>query len=536
MKHDLGASTLAGALPQESGRQETPSALPALTVLGHPDLSRIGDRVFLGALARGREAWLSRDRPGFSPPGATAGEPLSDPFLSRAPLRFEPLDDLDGGSIRLHLDGSRTRVTVEGEPVEEARTLSAAQLEDGAVLVLSERIVLLFQRRPSPLPGTGERFGLMGESAGIDAVRRAVERVAPLSTAVLLRGETGTGKELVARALHEHSLRASRPFLSVNLAAVPPSLAAAELFGSRKGSYTGSVHDRPGYFALANGGTLYLDEIGEASPEVQAMLLRALESGEILPVGDPAPRKVDVRIVSATDSDLETAIRQGTFRSPLLHRLSGYLIRLPPLRRRREDIGRLLVHFLRLELERIGDTLPPRAAREGEEPWLPAALVARLARYGWPGNVRQLQNVARQLAIDGHGQPVLLDTPGLEDLMPEVEPPSRPSAAVVPPAAAPAPGRRRSRRPSEVSEEELMAALRSHRWNLKAAADALGVARTSLYLLLERSPSVRPAAEIPPEEIRQAWERCGGDLEAAAGELEVSARALRQRLKDLKLR
>jgi len=532
MKPDLSASTLAGALPPESGRQEPPSALPVLTVLGHPDLSRIGDRAFLGALARGRQAWLSRDRPGFSPPRAAAGEPLSDPFLSRAPLRFEPLD---GGAVRLHLDESRTRVTVEGEPVEEGRTLSAAQLEDGAVLVLSERIVLLLQRRPPPLPGTGERFGLIGESAGIDAVRRAVERVAPLPMAVLLRGETGTGKELVARALHEHSPRASRPFLSVNLAAVPPSLAAAELFGSRKGSYTGSVHDRPGYFALANGGTLYLDEIGEAPPEVQALLLRALEAGEVLPVGDPTPRKVDVRIISATDSDLETAIRQGTFRSPLLHRLSGYLIRLPPLRQRREDIGRLLVHFLRLELERIGDTLPPRAAAAGE-PWLPAGLIARLARYAWPGNVRQLQNVARQLAIDGHGQPVLLDTPGLEDLMPEVEPPPRPSAAVVPlPSPAP-PGRRRSRRPSEVSEEELIAALRSHHWNLKAAADALGVARTSLYLLLERSPSVRPAADIPPEEIRQAWERCGGDLEAMAGGLEVSERALRQRLKDLKLR
>ena len=306
--------------------------------------------------------------------------------------------------------------------------------------------------------------------------------------------------------------------------------AAAELFGSRKGAYTGSVRDQPGYFALADGGTLYLDEVGEAPPEVQVMLLRALETGEVVAVGDAAPRKVDVRIVSATDTDLESAIRQGTFRSPLLHRLSGYLIRLPPLRQRREDIGRLLVHFLRLELERIGDTLPPRAAAEGE-PWLPAGLVARLARYAWPGNVRQLQNVARQLAIDGREQPVIVDVPGLEDLMPGEEPTS-PSAPLTAPAA-PAPGRRR---PSEISEEELIAALRSHRWNLKAAADALGVARTSLYLLLERSPSVRPAAEIPPEEVRRAWERCGGDLEAMAGELEVSERALRQRLKDLKLR
>ncbi|MFP5288623.1 MAG: helix-turn-helix domain-containing protein, partial [Thermoanaerobaculia bacterium] len=162
------------------------------------------------------------------------------------------------------------------------------------------------------------------------------------------------------------------------------------------------------------------------------------------------------------------------------------------------------------------------------------ALVARLARYAWPGNVRQLQNVARQLAIDGRGQPVLLDVPGLEDLLPGE--PLAPAPAAPPPAPAPVPGSRRGRRPSEISEGELIAALRAHRWNLKAAADALGIARTSLYLLLERSPSVRPAAEIPPEEVRRAWERCGGDLEAMAGELEVSERALRQRLKDLKLR
>jgi two-component system nitrogen regulation response regulator GlnG len=530
MKRNWSASTLEGVLPPESRRQELPSNLPALTVLGHPDLSRIGDRAFLTALARGREAWVSRDRPSFSAPGAATGEPLADPFLSRTPLRFVPLDD---GSIRLHLDGSRTRVTVEGEPVEGARTLSAAELEEGAVLVLSERIVLLLQRRPPPLPGSVERFGLIGDSAGIDAVRRAIARVAPLSTAVLLRGETGTGKELAARALHEHSPRAAQPFLSVNLAAVPPSLAAAELFGSRKGAYTGSVRDQPGYFALADGGTLYLDEIGETPPEVQVLLLRALETGEIVPVGDPTPHKVDVRIVSATDTDLEAAIRQGTFRSPLLHRLSGYLIRLPPLRQRREDVGRLLVHFLRLELEHIGETLPPRAASE-EPPWLPAALNARLACSSWPGNVRQLQNVARQLAIDGRSQPVLLDTPGLEDLIPEVEPTAPPPA--VPPPVGSVPERRRGRRPSDVSEEELIAALRSHRWNFKEAADALGIARTSLYLLLERSPHVRPAAEIPPEEVRRAWERCGGDLEAMAGELEVSERALRQRLKDLKLR
>jgi two-component system, NtrC family, nitrogen regulation response regulator GlnG len=534
MDHERGGSTLDRATEvapsADRDRRQAPSDLVALTILGHPDLSRIGDRAFLAELARGREALLSREQPRFAAPGSLAGEPLRDPFLSRQPLRLRPLPD---GGVRLDVDGSRTRLGVDGEIVEDSHAFSAAELEEGAVLLLSERIVLFLQRRPAPLPASEERFGLIGESAEIEALRRAIARVAPLSTAVLLRGETGTGKELAARALHEHSPRAGRPFLSVNLAALPPSLAAAELFGSRRGAYTGSVRDQPGYFLQADGGTLYLDEIGEAPPEIQVMLLRALESGEILPVGDQTPRKVDVRIVSATDTDLEAAIHQGTFRSPLLHRLSGYLIRLPPLRRRREDLGRLLVGFLRAELERMGETLPPRAAG-AREPWLPAALIDRLARYPWPGNVRQLQNVARQLAIDGREQAVVLDTPGLDDLMPAAEAPAVSAAA---PPASPAPARtRRERRPSEVTEDELIETLRAHRWNLKAAADALGVARTSLYPLLEKSTRVRPAGEIPVEEVRRSHERCGGDLEAMAAELEVSERALRQRLKDLGLR
>lgn len=524
----------------EDGRSRGPAALPALTVLGHPDLSRIGDRAFLGELARRRPALLSRQQPRFSAPGALHGKPLDDPFLSRSPWRIEPRD---GGAVRICRNGSRTRLAVDGVPVEDSIPLGRKALEAGAVLELSGRVVLLLQSRPLPGPGfrggSGDGLGLVGESAEIEAVREAVARVAPLATTVLIRGESGTGKELVARALHEGSPRARGPFVGVNIAALPPSLAASELFGAKKGAFTGAVRDHAGYFQRAHGGTLFLDEVGEAPTEVQVLLLRALETGEILPVGGQSPTRVDVRVVSATDMDLESALREGAFRSPLFHRLAAYTIRLPPLRRRREDLGRLLLHFLRSELARLGGEPPPA---EGGEPWLPSPLVARLALYSWPGNVRQLQNVARQLVIDGRGRPSLAWTAGLDDLLPETVPAAEPAAAapaVTPeraPEGAPRRPEGRRRRPSEVGEEEMLAALRAHRWSLKAAAAELGIARTSLYTLLERSPHVRSAADLPPDEVRRAWERCGGDMEALATALEVSERALRQRLKDLGLR
>ncbi len=523
MSHESGGTTLggpAGDAPSGVRRESVAS----LTVLCHPDLARIGDRAFLGELARGRRALLSRQQPRFASSGAapgTVGEPLADPFLSRQPLEIEPW----GGGVRVHRAGSPTRLAVDGLPVEESHVIPGEALDGhGAVLELADRVVLLLHRRPPPVPAPPERFGLIGESAEMAAVRRAIARAAPLDTPVIVRGETGTGKELVARALHEHGPRAGHPFVGVNLAALPLSLAAAELFGAVRGAYTGAVRDTPGYFVSAHGGTLFLDEIGEAPPEVQVLLLRALETGEIVPVGGQAPRQVDARIVSATDVDLEAALRNGSFRSALLHRLAGYEIRLPPLRRRREDLGRLLVHFLGRELERLGERLPQRDPAS-PEPWLTSSLVVRLALYDWPGNVRELANLVRQLVIDSRGEPVLrLDA----DLSARIPAP----APMTAPASRPQP----FRRPSEVTDDELLAALREHRWNLRATAEALGVARTSLYTLLDRSPRVRSAAGVPSEEIRLCHERCGGDVPAMVAELEVSERGLRQRLKDLGLR
>ncbi|MCP3964378.1 MAG: sigma-54-dependent Fis family transcriptional regulator [bacterium] len=524
-----GFSTADQALAETAARARL-QPVPALTILGHPDIDRVGDRVLLGELVSGREVLLSRHQPHFAAPGAFGGAALGDPFLSRSPIRFEPLP---AGDVRLHRDRCGSSVLIDGAPLEDHRDILAGALDDGVLVELASRLVLLLHHASPERDESTERFRLVGDSDGIEQVRQAIRRVAELDIPVLLLGETGTGKELVARALHENSPRRPAPFIGVNLGALPPTLAAAELFGARKGAYTGADRDRPGYFGHAHGGTLFFDEIGEAPPEIQVMLLRALETREIVPVGGRSPRAVDVRIVSATDADLDGQIADGSFRAQLLHRLAGYSIHLPPLRRRREDLGRLLVHFLHRECERLGESVPATEANS-RNPWLPAALVARLARYRWPGNARELRNVARQMVIDGRGRPALVLSPELEEKLPAPTAESRAEATSVSLEAPAAPPSRL--KPSEVSEEELVAALRAQRWNLKATAEALGISRTSLYALLERSPSVRAAADVPPEEIRRAWERHDGELGSMVEELEISERALRQRLKDLGLR
>jgi len=392
-----------------------PTLLPVLTVASHPELARIGDRAFLVELTHGREALLSREHPLFAAPRAAGGESLGDPFRSRRPFH---LCSLPNGSIRLRRQESPIRLAVDGIPVDAEWTVPAAALDDGVVLEVAGRIALLLHRRPPAAAGHATVGGLVGESPAIEAVREALARAAPLAAPVLVRGEIGTGKELVARTLHQESPRARGPFVAVKLGALPPALAAAELFGARRSLFTASGQDQSGAFARADGGTLFLDEIGEASAEMQVSLLHALETGEIVPVGAKNPRWVDVRIVSATDADLEDAVSHGGFREALFHRLAGSSIHLPPLRERREDIGRLLAWFLRRELAEVtdlGDTLP---ATDVPEPWLPVPLVSRLVRFAWPGNVHQLQTVVRQLLTDSRGLTVLRASPGLDALLP----------------------------------------------------------------------------------------------------------------------
>ena len=372
------------------GESPRAAVLPVLTVLYHPDFRRVGERVFLSEIVLGREALISRNGPEFVRADRLVGEPLGDQHLSRQPLRFRTGEE---GGITIDPGESRTSVIADGAAISDRTTFPADRVSRGVVLELAGTIVLLLHRMVPPLVLPLPRHGLVGDNSELVTIREDIGRVADLQIPVLLRGETGTGKELVARAIHDASPRRSAPFVGINLAAIPPSLSASELFGAVKGAFTGSVAAQEGFFRRAHGGTLFLDEIGEAPPEVQVLLLRALETGEIYPIGSASPLHVDVRVVAATDADLERKVETGDFRAPLLHRLAGFDLRLPPLRERRDDVGRLLLHFLRHELAGIGEAnrLDPTAAGFDAR-WLPPSLVARLARYDWPGNVRQLRN------------------------------------------------------------------------------------------------------------------------------------------------
>jgi two-component system nitrogen regulation response regulator GlnG len=508
--------------------------VPGLTILAHPQPRRVGERAALLDLSSGREARLSRGEPGFSPPGQSTPRPLAVPYLSRRPWRLQPTGD---GGVRLLCGDSPMSLTADNEPVAAEVSFSPAAVERGVVLLLARQVVLLLHRFRPVFPGFLPRYGLAGESDALLDVCHRIAQVADLDVPVLLRGESGTGKELVAAALHRASRRCDRPLLAVNLGALPASLAAAELFGAARGAFTGAEQARRGYFRRAHGGTLFLDEIGETPQEVQPLLLRALESGEIQPLGSEEPVRVDVRILAATDADLEQAVAAGRFRGPLLHRLGGYAIRLPALRERRDDVGRLLFHFLRQELAALGEEHRLSDLGPGAPVWPPAEWIARLAAAAWPGNVRQLRNVARSLAVESRGAAPARLTPALEHLLREAQAPREPEPAAGAARAAgrPTPVRAVYRSPQDVSEEELLAALAANRWEPRATAAQLGLSRPSLYFLLDAFPSTRKAMDLSREEIVEARQRCGGKLSEMAALLRVSQAGIKRRMKQLGL-
>jgi DNA-binding NtrC family response regulator len=313
---------------------------------------------------------------------------------------------------------------------------------------------------------------LVGESPALGRVRQLVARVAGSEAAVLVRGETGTGKELVARAVHEGSGRAGGPLVAVNCGALPEQLVESELFGHRKGAFTGADEHRAGLFEVADGGTLFLDEIGELPRSLQARLLRVLESGEIRRVGDNHPITVDVRLVCATHRNLEEMVRAGEFREDLLFRINTFEIMVPPLRDRREDIPALVEHLVR----RNRPQLPAQAAV------IDPTTLATLAAHDWPGNIRELANVMEHALVLCDELPLTVDhLPGrLSGLKPVALPP-----AAAPPlgsmAAAEDPAPPRPRTLKELELDAILAGLARNDGNKPRTAEELGISLKTLY-------------------------------------------------------
>lgn len=453
-----------------------------------------------------------------------AAEPLGDPHVSRAALRIIRLAD---GRVRFDKRETPTQVIVDGIPLDKELDVPGHMLDRGVVIELAGRVALLLKLCGTSIDD-GDDLGLLGDSAEIIQVRQDVRRISSLEVTVLVVGETGSGKELVARAIHRSGARRDKPFVAVNMGAVPPSLASAELFGAERGAFTGSVRNQLGHFRAAGDGTLFLDEIGETPPEVQALLLRALDTGEVIPLGTSDAKVIRARLIAATDADLLQRVEQSTFRAPLLHRLASYTLTVPPLRARRDDIGRLFMHFLRAELGASGEW--ERVMADSVNPFVPAWLAGRLARFDWPGNVRQLRNAARQLALGSRGAECLCSPEALDRLLVWTGQSSPPEAELVPSSK-----EENRRKPAEVSEQELLTALRTCRWDLKATAQQLRISRTSLYALVETSGKVRRVSDLGLQELEQCHRECSGDIDRMVDRLEVSRHALQRRLREIGL-
>jgi two-component system nitrogen regulation response regulator NtrX len=311
------------------------------------------------------------------------------------------------------------------------------------------------------------RYLMVGESPALRRVRELISKVGPTAARVLITGENGTGKELVARALHEASPRRDNAFVEVNCAAIPSELIESELFGHMKGSFTGAFADRAGKFEQADGGTLFLDEVGDMSLSAQAKLLRVLQEGVVTRIGGSKSIEVDVRVLAATNKDLEAEIVESNFREDLLYRLNVVPIEVPPLRERLEDVPALVAHF--------AERLAASAGVPGKK--FTDDAIRRLQSRTWPGNIRELRNAVERALILSPGK--VVSAVDVERLLPAVDGPPGTSIEATP-------GQTFEAFREESEKQFLIQKLREHDWNVSETARAIKMPRSNLYKKIER--------------------------------------------------
>jgi PAS domain S-box-containing protein len=366
-----------------------------------------------------------------------------------------PLHRPEGGAVVSHTNITDRKLAELGlrDALEEVQTLRDRLEHENIYLQEELKTVHDFEE-------------IIGHSNALKPILHKIEQVAPTDANVLIQGETGTGKELIARAIHNRSRRKDRPLVKINCAALPTGLIESALFGHEKGAFTGALERKIGRFELADGGTLFLDEIGELEPELQTKLLRVLQEGEFERIGSVTTLSVDVRVIAATNRDLQTAIGEQRFRSDLYYRLAVFPVEVPPLRARGDDIELLVWHFIAKKQAKIGKRI--------EE--VSRSTMGRLAEYDWPGNVRELENVIERAMILSPGPTLMVD-----DLLPHPDHP-RPRQA-------------ESRSMADAERRHILHVLEQCNWVIKGkgnAADRLGLKPSTLHSRMNRLGIRRP--------------------------------------------
>jgi transcriptional regulator with PAS, ATPase and Fis domain len=423
----------------------------------------LGERIVTHALPEKGEVVLGR--------GREADVFVDHRSVSRqhARLRVEP------SSMTVFDLGSANGTRVAGKAVARGE---AAPVREGEAVELGDAVVVIVRGRAAPKVARSEGPTLLGSTDAMREVVRLIDRVAPGTISLLVVGETGVGKELVAETIHRKSPRAAKPLVRLNCAAVAPSLLESEWFGYERGAFSGATGTKPGLLETADGGTVLLDEVAELPIDLQAKLLRVLEDRAVLRVGAVRPRRIDVRFIAATNRDLEAESSRGAFRSDLYFRLNGVTIAVPPLRERRDEIAPLSRAFV-LETSRAAGRATPPAIDAEAEAWLVA--------YAWPGNVRELRNVIERA--------VLLVEPGRSITTDELPKGLRPGARVeTETREAPPPPRAESLKESvaAIEKQRVVRALAEAGGNQKRAAEILGISRGTLLARLEAFGIARP--------------------------------------------